>query len=239
MALRKDPTANAVMAGAFTKSNAAYLTQKLGREPSEGELYMAHFLGAGGAAKLINLASATPNALAKDAFPRAAAANKSIFYGEGGRPRSLSEVTASLSSRYNVARGSQTVPVEPNVASTPAANSRAAQAYAASAPAAASATAVATSIPTVAAVTAPMKVAAAAGDVTFRNPYRVARPTQGPSIQTPAQRAPATVAPNYVVPAAESVPENAVQPARQVVPGEPLNLFQDVKPNVRALFGNG
>jgi len=35
--LRNDPTANAVMAGAFTKANAAYLTQKLGRPPSEAE----------------------------------------------------------------------------------------------------------------------------------------------------------------------------------------------------------
>src|SRR5581483_444874 len=55
--LRNNPTVNAVMAGAFTQANAAYLTQKLGRPPSEGELYIAHFLGAGGAARLIGLAA--------------------------------------------------------------------------------------------------------------------------------------------------------------------------------------
>src|SRR5580692_9123260 len=43
LALRNDPTANAVMAGAFTKTNANYLAQKLGRQPTEGELYIAHF----------------------------------------------------------------------------------------------------------------------------------------------------------------------------------------------------
>ena len=51
--LRNDPAVNAVMAGAFTKANAALLSDQLGRAPSEGELYIAHFLGAGGAARLI------------------------------------------------------------------------------------------------------------------------------------------------------------------------------------------
>ena len=64
--LRNDPTANAVMAGAFTKANAAMLTDKLGRAPSEGELYIAHFLGAGGAARLISLAASNPNAKADE-----------------------------------------------------------------------------------------------------------------------------------------------------------------------------
>ena len=52
--LRNDPAANAAMAGAFTKENTTLLSQKLGRTPSEGELYIAHFLGVGGAAKLID-----------------------------------------------------------------------------------------------------------------------------------------------------------------------------------------
>jgi hypothetical protein len=44
------------MAGAFTKGNALTLGERLGRAPSEGELYIAHFLGIGGAARLIGLA---------------------------------------------------------------------------------------------------------------------------------------------------------------------------------------
>jgi hypothetical protein len=43
MKLRQDPTANAVMAGAFTRNNAERLTTRLGRQPTEGELYIAHF----------------------------------------------------------------------------------------------------------------------------------------------------------------------------------------------------
>ncbi len=238
MELRKDPTANAVMAGAFTKSNAAYLSKKLGREPTEGELYIAHFLGAGGAAKLINLAQATPNALARDTFPRAAAANKSIFYGEGGRPRSFSEVTGSLASRYDVARratqGQAVAAAAPAAVVNPAQTARVAQAYAAAAP----------------------QRVAMADDVTFKNPYRVTRPgLQGPDIRTPAMRAPATVAPEVATPAAvtpATVTPAAVTPANAaaepasawplrptVTPGQPLNLFQDQPTNVRALFGNG
>jgi len=103
--LRNDPTANAVMAGAFTKANSDYLAAKLGRQPSEGELYIAHFLGAGGAARLISLAAGNPNAKATDYFPNAANANSSIFYDRAtGRARSLAQVRDVLTARYDVAR---------------------------------------------------------------------------------------------------------------------------------------
>jgi len=103
--LRHDPTANAVMAGAFTKSNADYLAAKLGRQPSEGELYIAHFLGAGGASRLISLAAANPSAKAADYFPHAANANPSIFFDRATRaPRSLAQVRDVLVARYDVAR---------------------------------------------------------------------------------------------------------------------------------------
>jgi hypothetical protein len=103
--LRNDPTANAVMAGAFTKANADYLATKLGRQPSEGELYIAHFLGAGGAARLISLAANNPNAKGTDYFPHAANANSSIFYDRAtGHARSLAQVRDVLTARYDVAR---------------------------------------------------------------------------------------------------------------------------------------
>ena len=52
--LRKDPAANAAMAGVLTRSNGFKLTGALGRRPTDGELYIAHFLGAGGASRLIS-----------------------------------------------------------------------------------------------------------------------------------------------------------------------------------------
>jgi len=118
--LRNDPTANAIMAGAFTKANAAILTNKLGRAPSEGELYMAHFLGAGGAARLIGLAASNPNASAADVFGHAARANASIFYDRAsGTARSLAQVRNILTARYDVARSNQG-PTIRQMASAPA-----------------------------------------------------------------------------------------------------------------------
>jgi Transglycosylase SLT domain len=104
MKLRSDPTANAAMAGAFTQQNADRLQNKLGRQATDGELYIAHFLGAGGAGRLISRASTDPNAVAADAFPNAARANRSIFYDKQGNSRTVSQVYAALVGRYDVAR---------------------------------------------------------------------------------------------------------------------------------------
>jgi hypothetical protein len=105
MNLRTDPAANALMAGAFTKANAGKLGERLGRGPTEGELYIAHFLGATGAGRLISLADAAPGTPAATMFPSAARANPTIFY-DGRKPRSVSEVYRLLVGRYDVARGS-------------------------------------------------------------------------------------------------------------------------------------
>jgi hypothetical protein len=92
------------MAAAFTQGNAAQLSAALGRQPSEGELYIAHFLGSEGAMKLISTMTSQPGANAAQMFPQAASANASIFFDKSGQPRSVSEVYATLTSRFEVAR---------------------------------------------------------------------------------------------------------------------------------------
>jgi hypothetical protein len=104
MQLRKDPTANAMMGGVFTQQNAAVLSSRLGRAPSEGELYIGHFFGPYAGAKAIALAATNPNANAADIFPAAAQANRSIFYDNRGTARSVAGVCAELARRYHVAR---------------------------------------------------------------------------------------------------------------------------------------
>jgi hypothetical protein len=102
MALRKDPSANATMAGAFSNTNTKVLTERLGRRPTDGELYIAHFLGAAGAVRLISAAQTQPNASAANLFPRAAEANGAIFYDrKTGAPRSLSQVYNLLVARHD------------------------------------------------------------------------------------------------------------------------------------------
>ncbi len=106
MKLRDDPVASSAMAAVLTQSNSFKLTGKIGRRPTDGELYMAHFMGVGGAAKLISNAEDTPQASGARLFPNAAAANRSIFYDRSGRARSVSEVYSVLTSRYASAANS-------------------------------------------------------------------------------------------------------------------------------------
>jgi hypothetical protein len=106
MRLRDDPVASSAMAGALTQSNSFQLTGKIGRRPTDGELYMAHFLGVGGAATLINSAVDNPQASAAKMFPNAAAANRSIFYDRQGNARSVSDVYAVVNARYSGAADS-------------------------------------------------------------------------------------------------------------------------------------
>ena len=100
MKLRDDPAAASSMAAVLTQSNSFKLTGRIGRRPTDGELYMAHFMGVGGAAKLISNAEDNPQASAARLFPNAAAANRSIFFDRSGRARSVSEVYSVLTSRY-------------------------------------------------------------------------------------------------------------------------------------------
>src|ERR1700732_3112084 len=90
----------------LTQSNSFKLTGKIGRRPTDGELYMAHFMGVGGAAKLISNAEDNPNASGARLFPNAAAAHRPIFYDHSGRARSVSEVYSVLTSRYASAANS-------------------------------------------------------------------------------------------------------------------------------------
>src|SRR5216110_3682270 len=107
MKLRDDPDAASSMAAVLTQSNSFKLTGKIGRRPTDGELYMAHFMGVGGAGKLISNAEDNPNASAARLFPSAAAANRSIFYDRSGQARSVSQVYSVLTTRYASAANSK------------------------------------------------------------------------------------------------------------------------------------
>ena len=116
MNLRADPTANSLMAGAFTKLNAGKLAERLGRSATEGELYIAHFLGSTGASRLIGLADTSPQTPAAAVFPGAARSNPTIFYDGRGNARSAGDVYRTLVGRYDGARG----PFSPTAVATAA-----------------------------------------------------------------------------------------------------------------------
>jgi len=95
MNLRFDPHAASLMAGELASDHAAYLAGRIGRQPTAGELYAAHFLGPQGSARLITATRSTPGAAAAALFPDAAAANRSIFYRDG-RALTVSDVYNTL-----------------------------------------------------------------------------------------------------------------------------------------------
>jgi hypothetical protein len=99
--LRKDPEISSMMAGALTQKNAQYLERRIGREPTDGELYMAHFLGAHGASKMIDATAANPDMRADQMFSAQARANKPIFYHRNGKARSMQEVYEVIVSKHD------------------------------------------------------------------------------------------------------------------------------------------
>jgi hypothetical protein len=162
MKLRDDPTASSAMAGVLTRSNSFKLTGMIGRRPTDSELYMAHFMGVGGAAKLITAAEDNPQASGARMFPNAAAANRSIFYDKSGHARSVSDVYSVLSSRYAAAANSPATQLAmASVGDTPAAPTQVASAVSANTPI--DNAAYLSSLPNAARAAAPVTVASAAG----------------------------------------------------------------------------
>lgn len=95
---KNNPQAQATMAQLYAQDNIKSLQNTLGRLPTKGELYMAHVLGANGAAKLIN---ADPNKEALMLFPRQVFdANRPIFFN-GRNPRSAGEVYQILNDKVS------------------------------------------------------------------------------------------------------------------------------------------
>ena len=79
--LRMDPTASIKMMAEFTKENKDHLEGALNRDVNDTELYMAHFLGAGGATKFLKAMQQNPNTPAYTLVSHAAAvANASVFF---------------------------------------------------------------------------------------------------------------------------------------------------------------
>lgn len=114
MDLRYDPDAAALMAGELANDNRLVLTGVLGREPDAGELYLAHFLGAGGASQFLTALQSDPGQSAAALLPAAANANRTIFYDSAGAPRSLGEVMDLLRGKMAAAMGdAASIPASP------------------------------------------------------------------------------------------------------------------------------
>jgi len=97
-----DPKKAAEVMAYFTEKQRKQLEKGTGRRASNTDLYMAHFLGAGGATQFLNAMAQDPNAIAADLDPRAARANRNIYY-DGNRARTLGEVYALMDKKMSTA----------------------------------------------------------------------------------------------------------------------------------------
>lgn len=108
--LRKDPKVSALMAGEYASDNRKVLEAKLGRQASSHDLYLAHYLGAGGALKVLQEVGAgkgadgdeTAPTTAASILPEAAKANPSEFHHDDGEgeAKSVDDLYASVQARF-------------------------------------------------------------------------------------------------------------------------------------------
>lgn len=133
---KNDPRANSLLGAEYIRENYEYLAKSIGRKPNANDLYMAHFLGPGGARQVL---TGQPDAIAASLNPKAAAANKSVFYHNKGQgaPRTVRELMAEIDRRmssktnaYDIAAAESTntgktvdvkeAPIDPTMAAAPA-----------------------------------------------------------------------------------------------------------------------
>ena len=92
LALRKNPRVSAMMAAETVRDNHQKLVSTLGREPTETDLYLTHFLGPDDAITFLLSLAQSPDTHAVELFPEAASSNHRIFHPETCAPRTVDEV---------------------------------------------------------------------------------------------------------------------------------------------------
>lgn len=98
--LRKDPKAASIFAAELALENQTFLEKNFNGDIGSTELYFAHFLGARGASEFLNAHEANPQADAATLFPKAAQANKNVFFNKDGSSKSLNEVYAFFDGKF-------------------------------------------------------------------------------------------------------------------------------------------
>ena len=85
LGLRNDPYLSAILAAEMLKHDASRIAARIGRELSDGETYLAHFLGPSDAEKFITKLVSEPKYAAPKLLPKPARANRSIFFAAAKR----------------------------------------------------------------------------------------------------------------------------------------------------------
>src|SRR5690242_2290191 len=101
LGLRTDPRLSAAFAAEYTKENKAEVEHALGRPVGNTDLYMAHFLGAGGATEFLKAMRSHAGTVAADLLPAAAAAHHPVFYdNRTGAPCTVAEIYQGFADKF-------------------------------------------------------------------------------------------------------------------------------------------
>jgi hypothetical protein len=101
--LRKNPDVAAAMAAELASENQQKLEQLVGGKIGKTELYLAHFLGVGGAAKFIENMRQAPQTNAANLMPNAAEANRAVFFNRDGSACSLQQIYQRFAGKMDAA----------------------------------------------------------------------------------------------------------------------------------------
>ena len=85
LGLRNDPYLSALLAAEMLKHDTAQIATRIGRNLSDGETYLAHFLGPSDAEKFMAKVVTEPKYAAPRLLPKPARANRTIFFAVAKR----------------------------------------------------------------------------------------------------------------------------------------------------------
>ena len=100
---RFDPDKSLVVVKQFTQKNKDYLERSLGRNVTENELYLSHFLGMGGSRKMLETYEQFPSLTADRVLsPNAIKSNPSVFLNKDGSVKTLGEIYKWSEKKFGV-----------------------------------------------------------------------------------------------------------------------------------------
>lgn len=107
LALRDDPEISSLMAAELASDNKRVLENNLNKvaggqdiDIGAAELYLAHFLGAGGASNFLENLVQNPDAKGAAILPQAAKANERIFYHDNGQQKSVQDIYDHFAQKF-------------------------------------------------------------------------------------------------------------------------------------------
>lgn len=86
-----DLEASVLLGSEYLKTNSRSISS-VKPNPNVTDLYLTHFMGAGGARAFLSAMQQNPNGIAAHRFVREAGQNRNIFYHKSGQPRTFTEI---------------------------------------------------------------------------------------------------------------------------------------------------